>query len=454
MRLSLSATFLTIVVAARAEGSFTRDVVRGSHRLKANNRLDDALFAKAVPLKEYRANMRSRGLNVVLDSRELQENVDGMDDYFMDESYMTNFSGYSLKYATCQPVQKFSEDAITAGEYTPMVTDDIVVLRLCQSNSCNSKREFGCGAKFVDYAISVSDYLRIMIRHKLDKQENLCNWCNSCAGQRRLEDIGDDQGEEVDDQQEAEDNLNQGDEQEDAVDEEEMAQGDDAQNAAVGDDNVAGYDDDLASTSSSCSGYASYCFSDGVSVCAANGDDSTGYLDTQGYLNYLSCQHINGYYLRPRCNGYEKSISMGIYYDKFCSQYAGDKVNLNSILGGLGIEPYAFREFYESSSCIDCSESVCQALLLVECENLLLRVPHHISCVSRKRVLVLFTAPTRTCVTACIVLLPCAPAVPNQTFSIHRFTTMITSVLLLKCFEREPTTKKAVFSVRARSVAK
>jgi hypothetical protein len=323
--------------------------------------VQEELLEKAVPLEEYKADLRTRGLDFGADNRGLQDNA--MDDYYMDAAYINDFSGFSLKYAACQPVQRFSEDAITAGEYTPLVTDDIVILRLCPTSSCNPRRAFGCSTKYVDYAVSISDYVRIMLRYKMDKKQELCNWCSECVDERRLEDGVDEaaQNQDGDDH-----NPNEDDQAE--QDQEQVAQeDDDGQNnaeAAAGDDQAAG-DDSLGANdasnvkySSSCPDFYSYCYADGVSVCDDSGDDSSGYLDAEGYLNYLDCQHVDGYYLRPRCNGYDQTITMGVYYDKFCSQYAGDKMNLNSVFGSLGIEPYAFREFYGGNTCIDCSESV------------------------------------------------------------------------------------------------
>ena len=85
-----------------------------------------------------------------------------------------------------------------------------------------------------------------------------------------------------------------------------------------------------------------------------NGDD--GYLDAEGYLNYMECTEVDGYYLRPRCDGFDKTISMGLYYDPFCSQYAGSKVNIDNL--GLGIQEDAFADFYGATECIDCSQNV------------------------------------------------------------------------------------------------
>lgn len=394
MRLSFRTVVAALLAAQIAEGSFLRDVV-GTQIAK--NRIEEELLQKAVPLEEYRANLRARGYDISLATRNLEENAYGnyanqyeaADDYYMDESYMYSFSGYSLKYAACQPVQKFSEDAVYAGEYTPMITDDIIILRLCPSNSCSSSRAFGCLYNYAEYAVAISDYVRIMLRHEMDKKQQLCNWCTSCAGRRDLN-----EGEGAEGQEGADQDVNNqdADNQEQDINNEEgemdqvegadagddgMADNADADadaaidaddgygNQAAGDDgaNVV-YDDDNGSYSENdaCYGYKSYCFDSGVSVCAENNDDGSSYLTAEDYLNYMGCNNVNGYYLRPRCNGYDQTISMGIYYDKFCSQYAGDKVNMNSL--GLGISPNAFQDFYSKGTCVDCSESVRKTKML------------------------------------------------------------------------------------------
>lgn len=376
MRLSLGKAVAALLASQVVEGSFLRDVVG----IKATKKsLEQELLAKAIPLDDYRANLRARGYDIVQDSRRLDQAGDmGADDYYLNENYMYSFKGYSLKYAACQPVQKFSEEAVSAGEYTPMITDDIVILRLCPSSSCSSNRAFGCLYNYAEYAVAVNDYVRIMLRYKMDKQEELCNWCDSCSRRRHLN-----EGEGNEDAQAAQNNADNGNEanqegqgennEEEANQEQDnaeaagdagdegVAEEDAAADEAAGDDatsssgNANDDDNGQYSQGDDCYKFKTYCYSDGVSVCAEDNDDGN-YLDTEDYLNYMECTHANGYYLRPRCNGYDHTISMGIFYDKFCSQYAGDKVNMNSL--GLRISPNAFQEFYAKTSCLDCTESV------------------------------------------------------------------------------------------------
>lgn len=363
MKLSLGAIVAAVLVVPGVEGTFFRDVVAGGRQAK--NTLQKELLAKAVPLEEYRRNLRAHGYDFAIDeTRNLQDNND---DYYINENYMYNFTGYSLKYAACQPVQKFSEDAINAGEYTPLITDDIVILRLCPSKSCNMIRQFGCTYNYVEYAVGISDYVRIMLRNTLDKEQQLCNYCNACANtnQRKLQ--GGENNENQDNQNDNQD-RNENQENQEGMDEQnqmddggEEDMGDDAVQQDGDEDNQAGGDDgqwanDYYADDESCSDYESYCYSNGVALCNDNVDDDGGYLDTEGYLDYMGCTNVNGYYIRPRCDGYKQTISMGIYYDKFCSQYAGEKVSMNTLK--IGVSPNAFVDYYGTKACIDCSESV------------------------------------------------------------------------------------------------
>lgn len=380
---------LSPVVVEGSSPSFVRDVVRkggappppGAGADTPPAALNDALLAKAVPLDEYRARLKAQGLRLqddaaaILDQRNVgdtssrrldqsayyyyynggddavanddqdegeqqQEEGDGAaqneDDYYVAEENYASFKGFALKYAKCQPVQRFSENAVNSGEYSPMVVDDIVILRLCPSFYCSSTRNFGCFYDFADYAIHLTDYIRIMLRYKMDREGQLCEYCQSCRRRQRR----------------AEDNYNY--------------YNVDDYNNNNGDDNAGDY-----GYSSSCNGYGTYCVDeDGNSVCdgynngdaaagddANAGDDDSYTLDAEGYLQIIDCVQVEGgYFVRPRCDGYLETLSMGIFHDKFCSQYAGDTVNITAF--NLGIDQSYFEEFAGDAGCMDCSEMV------------------------------------------------------------------------------------------------
>jgi hypothetical protein len=374
-------------------GSFFDDVV-GKSTQKSNKEhvLNNELLAKAIPLDEYRAKLKNDGLYLPMDNtRQLEDYNQGNikyyyynyngdddqaqvqyynryqnqnqnddqqgqagndDDYYVSNGNYVDFDGYSLKYAKCQPVQRFSAYAVEAGEYSPMVVNDIVILRLCPSYYCSSSRQYGCLYDYAEYAIEMTDYVRVVLRYKMDQQDQLCNWCQNCvAGRRR-------RAANNDDAAAGDDGYNN-----QAAGDDAAQQGDDgyAAAAAAGDDAAAAGDDayTAAQYQDGCEDYESYCLdSNGYSVCDDNSgtDDSVEYMTTEEYLDIIGCTQVNGgYFVRPRCDGYTNTISMGFYHDRFCTWYAGDEVDIDSY--GLGIDQSVFDDFSEMN-CLDCSQTV------------------------------------------------------------------------------------------------
>jgi hypothetical protein len=287
------------------------------------------------------------------DDQQQEEEVNE-DDYYVSNDSFIDFDGYSLKYAKCQPVQRFSASAVEAGEYSPMVLNDIVILRLCPSYYCSSSRDYGCLYDYAEYAIDMTDYVRVMLRYKMDQNDQMCEWCQNCvAGRRRAANNyyyynnynNDDAAAAAGD-----DGYNQ-------------AAGDDAA-AAQGDDGYVANNDDAAAVEypEGCEDYESYCLDEnGYSVCdqdnnANAGDDGVQYMATEEYLDIIGCTQVNGgYFIRPRCNGYTGSIAMAVYHDRFCTWYAGDEVDIDTF--GLGIDQSIFEGF-SGTGCLDCSQSV------------------------------------------------------------------------------------------------
>ena len=373
MKFVCTALLLTLSIV---NASFLRDVARAGEKTAKQDALESALLEKAMPLGDYRKKVRAQGFDIPEQKRHLAG--DAGDDYFINNNNMYSFDGYSLKYAKCQPVQRFSDNAISAGQYSPMVTDDIAILRLCPARFCSSSRTFGCQFNYAEYAIGLTDYVRIMLRYKMDKDEQMCDWCTGCA-RRKLDDQagdenGDGDGDGDGDGEAADDNDEAAEDNGEAADDYVAAAADDYVAAAADDDDDGnkwwqngGNGDDTFYSDDSCYNYKSYCYDDdGSSVCQADGDDDynrgdDNFMATEDYLDYLDCANIKdndnlGYFVRPRCDGYKETIKMGVFYDKFCSQYAGNEVSLKNF--GLGFRDSAFQEFYEDTPCIDCSQSV------------------------------------------------------------------------------------------------
>lgn len=347
MKFSFSEWVLFAGLILPSEGSFTRNVLRNgnpSHSQK-QQQLNDMLLEKSTPLDEYEKKINAKGLylgntrlrnledanNDVDDNNnyEEEEDYENEDDYYLNEHNYLNYTGYSFKYAKCQPVQRFSQNAVEAGEYSPMVVNDIAILRLCPSMYCSDSRTYGCNTDYVEYAIDLTDYIRIMLRYEMDKKEQLCDWCDACGGnQRRVAQsyyyTYDEYGNVV---------------KTEVYQEEE--QGDDAYSAIE------------------CTDYDSYCFDDyGNSFCdeGENGDDDANSMTIEGYLNIIDCSQVNGgYFLRPRCDAYSETLAMGVYHDKFCAHYAGNEISINNF--NLGINQSYFQEFGKNAGCKDCSDS-------------------------------------------------------------------------------------------------
>ena len=150
--------------------------------------------------------------------------------------------------------------------------------------------------------------------------------------------------------------------------------GDDQQKANDdGDDAKAGDDEAAAaaaateaanSRTTDCVTYADTCTA-AANSCSGGSDDDVGYLGYKDYMNYLECTKVAGkdkygantyFWIRPRCDTSASSISMSIFYDPYCSQYAGGEVNLLDF-SGIKFKPTMFSDFY-SGPCLDCSESV------------------------------------------------------------------------------------------------
>lgn len=389
---ALSSTLLALLLTTwSAEGgSFLRDVV-GKRDTKPNKEqvLNNDLLAKAIPFDQYRAQLKEQGLYLPMDQdhkgRRLEQNqgnikyyyynyygdddqvqvqyyknenddqpqqdANGNDDYYVSNDDFLDFDGYSLKYAKCQPVQRFSASAVEAGEYSPMVINDIVILRLCPSYYCSNSRDYGCLYDYAEYAIDLTDYVRVMLRYQMDQNGQMCDWCQYCvAGRRKLANNN-------------YYNYDDGYNQAAAGDDGNVNYNDDAA-AAAGDD-AAVVDDAYAAVEypEGCEDYESYCLDgDGYSVCDqenANGnagDDGVEYMATENYLDIIGCTQVNGaYYVRPRCDGSSNTIAMAVYYDRFCTWYGGDDVDIDSF--GLGIDQSIFESF-SSTGCLDCSQSV------------------------------------------------------------------------------------------------
>lgn len=348
---------LASAAGATSTSGFKRDVIYGAAQkarmARQKQQVNDELLSKAVLLDDYEKELNRRGMTLGADFvKEHQNQHRKLEDFEVDYDYMYSFSGYSLRYAKCQPVQYFSENAVLAGEYSPMVTQDIVVLRLCPQATCSDSSTYGCYYNYADYALTLNEYVKIMLKYTAKIRDYTCEWCEECRNgngennnnqngrRRRLEEEQqDNEGEEDQEQQEQEED-----------------------NEAQENNNNQQYNDDGYY---SCDGYNTYCYTytcDGDDQDQnQNGDDGNGnaYMDYEEYLDYIDCAEVNynnyAYYVRPRCDGDSNTFKMEVYYDNYCIQYAGSDITVKSL--GLGFKEGMFENYY-GTTCIDCSETV------------------------------------------------------------------------------------------------
>ena len=377
---SFSKAFFAAFLTTAADGaSFEKDVVGGPIRslpeklVLDNNRilpspilekdmtdpssaLHQDLLSKALPIKEFEAK---HGVDLHRDSRrQLYES----DDFAMNGYDMISFSGYSLKFAKCQPVQYFSERALQRGEHSPMITNDIVILRLCPTSSCSESAEYGCQYNFSEYAMELAEYIRIMLYYSATKRDYMCNYCNRCLyngkngynrARRKTRRLGDENDRGEDDASDGE-NQDEGQQHDEEQDNEQQEHNNENQDDNVVDD--AGNSFDYSSFA--CNSWSTYC-TEYEDYCLEQNVNASAYMDFEDYGGYIYCSQVDygdyAYFVKPRCDAYQGTIKMGIFYDKYCNQYAGNEVSLENV--GMGFRENVFQEYY-SSTCLDCSESV------------------------------------------------------------------------------------------------
>jgi len=306
--------------------------------LSSSASLQDALLEKAVKLNTY-TDKRKLEDYYAPDGDDAGDDGDGGDggdnnEEDEDDTYFnnkdSNFQGYSMKFATCQKVQRFSTDAIQRGDYSPMLIDNIVVLRLCPKRSCSATAQYGCSSGYGEYAIDVSDYVRIMMYYKDHKQTNFCAFCTACAAYGYYYAANNDNAYYT---------------ANDDTDDKYYNQANDDSND---DNNIQGFDKDTCyHYSQRCTNVAATCQSD---------DDATGEIDYMAYIDYVGCQEIEGndgssYYMSPQCDSDTEKIAMGVFYDEYCSQSAGDSVNAEDLTGVAFEDVMASTEELECVSC-------------------------------------------------------------------------------------------------------
>lgn len=197
------------------------------------------------------------------------------------------------------------------GEYSSLVRDDLVIFRFCPQNRCSSTQDFGCSSGYGEYVASMYEYLSTMIQYKKTREQNFCEYCSTCENYQR-------------------------------------------RNLAYYTDeaDVDDADDDRKTTTYSsfdCSSYSDKCDSY-TSVCTGG--------DTSDLSEYVKCSEVSygnkAFWISPFCE--DGTIIMGIFYDPYCSQYAGNSVKISEVTG-KSFSKSLFSQYY-SSDCVSCASDV------------------------------------------------------------------------------------------------
>ena len=322
-------------------------------------------------------------------------------------------TNYSLKYARCQVVEQYSDAA--AGEGNGNNYDDVLVkkrfavLRLCPTNSCSSSKAFGCSSNYGEYMVELGTYLTAMQQYHEDLKEGYCNFCENYmasveeaiangnyqvnnANDDKVDDYIDDlgrrkkralqggeEGEDGEDNGPDEDGEDNGpDEDEDNGDNEPDEDGEDNEPDEDGEDNEPdedGEDEDpedgnnqgqqnnnddgnnnynQATIDYSSFEYYNEC-SSYQNTCANNNNDDATIVPEQ-YFECVQVQYNNqNLYIGPHCSSDSHGLELGIFYDEFCSNYAGSSYNIDTV-SGISLSSADLSTYY-AKDCISCEEN-------------------------------------------------------------------------------------------------
>ena len=320
--------------------------------------------------------------------RKIQYN-DGYDGYeydygeVADDEYGFDMTSFSLKYSRCQMVKSFSDEAIQQGASSVLVSSSLVVFRLCPTQTCRSSNGNGCSSDYGEYVLPLDEYLYYMSVFNDAKEKHYCQWCKQCLQNqnnrkrrrrhRRLEGNADYEDADADaDYENADADADYEDADADAdyedVDENEGEVEDYEDANEYGEDEQL-YDDGGAdeaqdeatqSCPSECNYYSDRCENN-------NNDDST--LDYEDYLNCKKYRTYDKYgnklslYVGAYCSSDHSTIKVDVFYDQFCTNYAGNDHDVNTITG-LQFEDSGLSDFYPED-CIPCKESVSSFFLFL-----------------------------------------------------------------------------------------
>ena len=276
-----------------------------------------------------------------------------------DDEYGFDMTEYSFKYARCQMVKSFSDDAAQQGASNTMVSSSLVVFRLCPSVSCRSSGN-GCSSDYGEYVLPLDEYLYYMSVFNEAKEKHYCYWCKQCLNKqnqrkkrkqrrRKLNEEADREDEDEPD--------NEGEDEEEADDWYSAYAVYDDYGDADGDADGYGYGDAEDETTQSCPSECDY-FADRCQN--KNNDDNViqyeDYLNCVKYRTYDESGSRLNLYVGAYCSSDHSTIKVDVFYDQFCTNYAGNDHDVNTVTG-LKFESKGLSDFYPKD-CVPCKESV------------------------------------------------------------------------------------------------
>eukprot|EP00815_Leptocylindrus_aporus_P004594 CAMPEP_0116067928 /NCGR_PEP_ID=MMETSP0322-20121206/11360_1 /TAXON_ID=163516 /ORGANISM="Leptocylindrus danicus var. apora, Strain B651" /LENGTH=463 /DNA_ID=CAMNT_0003554947 /DNA_START=15 /DNA_END=1406 /DNA_ORIENTATION=+ len=285
------------------------------------------MLAKAEP---YYENDFERDV-VANQNRKLDEDID--DDY-----YGFDMTEFSLKYTRCQVIKTFSEEAAANNYQNVMVSENLVIFRLCPANTCSANRRSGCSSNFGQYILPLEDYLYYMTEYKEAKEKHYCQWCQKCIANqnRRKLDAAADEDEEVADEE---------DEYEEVADEEDEYEGE-------GEDEYEDEEEEeeVVECPSDCDNYYSVCQNDNN-----NAIEYEDYIECQKFRTYDANGGKLNLYVGPYCNSDSSTITIDVFYDQMCTVYAGNEHDVIQVTG-VSLQSNGLQD-YTPHECIPCKES-------------------------------------------------------------------------------------------------
>lgn len=248
------------------------------------------------------------------------------DDDFYNLDDIFDFNGYSLHYGKCAKVQRFSPYAVQQGEYSSMVTDNIVILRLCPKSSCRSSSKYGCSSGYGEYAIDLNDYITAIAKYENDKEQKFCEFCSACG-----------------------------------YDSASAAAYSSSQSTSsygqrhLGNSYFQSKDGtSRLYSSSTCYTYSNQCESQCSSYYSKFGE-------YKNYLNYIGCQKVQSqdgrsFWVSPTCDTSYNKVTLGVYYDNQCEVDASDSISIKYLLSNsIDLDSFASMA---KITCAECEESV------------------------------------------------------------------------------------------------